>query len=639
MEIEGGAPEEHLDEEEHSCAFCVVIKPQSSESPYRHCLADAETRTAAGAAAAVALQLQTQQSLLMAQIDYVLVYALHSFVATLEGQVCVLKGDPLALLDDSNSYWWLVRCCKTDEIGYIPAENIETPSERIARLNRIRNVLLALVDDDDFDGVEIDGVEMSLASAGLNESDLPGVDIESTTGTSNRKSTIGSRRTFFNDTPQVHEIWFLGDYHTEEELAMMEAGIVPSVSDIDPAVDVSAEGDEEVIMAEGSASEERNARLSVADVVEYTVAQQTTQQPEVSPEVSKMLEIDPRAHSPVSMKDEDDDDNDAKSVSGKRMSFWSRITRTVTRSSRPSSRVRSSSRNSIRSRSRAGTPDSLPTIDTTKHKTSANNSASPAINTPPSTTTPPISPPTSVAAAPETIRVMRIYSGNVDLSASATFKTVSWTQETTVQQLLESALKNLSILHFDSQERRLPPTENVYNLLQTLSAKKLPGSTTSTTAMKRLQGTTTQILINDDRIIKIIVNRDVDRTRLLRVFMKVEEGKVYKTVSVVSVRKFKLVGGVDAVRFVTVGEDGTETVRETGELIHDILARDEGLDFYLQRVGDVAAGMRTRGNLASWIGCFESEWKQRCKEEGGQYDDMEKILMALAYASEGRAAV
>ncbi|KAJ3054024.1 hypothetical protein HDU99_007862, partial [Rhizoclosmatium hyalinum] len=328
-------------EEEHSCAFCVVIKPQSSESPYRHCLADAETRTAAGAAAAVALQLQTQQSLLMAQIDYVLVYALHSFVATLEGQVCVLKGDPLALLDDSNSYWWLVRCCKTDEIGYIPAENIETPSERIARLNRIRNVLLALVDDGDFDGVEIDGVEMSLASAGLNESDLPGgithstatastatvlditeVDIESTTGTSNRKSTIGSRRTFFNDTPQVHEIWFLGDYHTEEELAMMEAGIVPSVSDIDPAVDVSAEGDEEVIMAEGSASEERNARLSVADVVEYTVAQQTTQQPEVSPEVSKMLEIDPRAHSPVSMKDEEEDDNDAKSVSGKRMSFW-----------------------------------------------------------------------------------------------------------------------------------------------------------------------------------------------------------------------------------------------------------------------------------------------------------------------------
>jgi hypothetical protein len=49
-------------------------------------------------------------------IDYSLVYALHTFVANLEGQVCVLKGDSLELLDDSNSYWWLVKCIKTDEV-------------------------------------------------------------------------------------------------------------------------------------------------------------------------------------------------------------------------------------------------------------------------------------------------------------------------------------------------------------------------------------------------------------------------------------------------------------------------------------------------------------------------------------------
>ena len=49
-------------------------------------------------------------------IDYDLVYALHTFVANLEGQVCVLKGDSLELLDDSNSYWWLVKCLKTDEV-------------------------------------------------------------------------------------------------------------------------------------------------------------------------------------------------------------------------------------------------------------------------------------------------------------------------------------------------------------------------------------------------------------------------------------------------------------------------------------------------------------------------------------------
>ncbi|TPX34854.1 hypothetical protein SmJEL517_g02587 [Synchytrium microbalum] len=81
------------------------------------------------------------------------VWALHTFVANLEGQVCVLKGDALELLDDSNSYWWLVKCMKTDEIGYIPAENIETPFERLARLNRQRNVALIAPGDADIDEI------------------------------------------------------------------------------------------------------------------------------------------------------------------------------------------------------------------------------------------------------------------------------------------------------------------------------------------------------------------------------------------------------------------------------------------------------------------------------------------------------
>lgn len=52
----------------------------------------------------------------------------------------MVKGDQLTLLDDSNSYWWLIRVLKTQAIGYIPAENIETPYERLARLNKHRNV-------------------------------------------------------------------------------------------------------------------------------------------------------------------------------------------------------------------------------------------------------------------------------------------------------------------------------------------------------------------------------------------------------------------------------------------------------------------------------------------------------------------
>jgi hypothetical protein len=73
-------------------------------------------------------------------IDFEHVYALHTFLASVEGQASVSKGDSLVLLDDSNSYWWLVRVLKSQGVGYIPAENIETPYERLARLNKHRNV-------------------------------------------------------------------------------------------------------------------------------------------------------------------------------------------------------------------------------------------------------------------------------------------------------------------------------------------------------------------------------------------------------------------------------------------------------------------------------------------------------------------
>ncbi|KAI7687312.1 hypothetical protein KC353_g20334, partial [Hortaea werneckii] len=49
----------------------------------------------------------------------------------------------MVLLDDSNSYWWLVRVVKDSSIGYLPAEHIETPTERLARLNKHRNIDLS----------------------------------------------------------------------------------------------------------------------------------------------------------------------------------------------------------------------------------------------------------------------------------------------------------------------------------------------------------------------------------------------------------------------------------------------------------------------------------------------------------------
>ncbi|KAL9104844.1 MAG: hypothetical protein Q9163_000230 [Psora crenata] len=76
-------------------------------------------------------------------IDFEFVYALHTFVATVEGQANATKGDTMVLLDDSNSYWWLVRVVKDGSIGYLPAEHIETPLERLARLNKHRNLDLS----------------------------------------------------------------------------------------------------------------------------------------------------------------------------------------------------------------------------------------------------------------------------------------------------------------------------------------------------------------------------------------------------------------------------------------------------------------------------------------------------------------
>ena len=50
-------------------------------------------------------------------INFDFVYALHTFIASVEGQANATKGDTMVLLDDSNSYWWLVRILKDSSIG------------------------------------------------------------------------------------------------------------------------------------------------------------------------------------------------------------------------------------------------------------------------------------------------------------------------------------------------------------------------------------------------------------------------------------------------------------------------------------------------------------------------------------------
>ncbi|KAG6329322.1 hypothetical protein ID866_9767 [Astraeus odoratus] len=70
-------------------------------------------------------------------IDFDLAY---SFIATVQGQASIVRGDSLFLVHSSNSYCWLVHVLKTQVIGYIRAENVETPFEYLAHPDKHRNV-------------------------------------------------------------------------------------------------------------------------------------------------------------------------------------------------------------------------------------------------------------------------------------------------------------------------------------------------------------------------------------------------------------------------------------------------------------------------------------------------------------------
>lgn len=72
-------------------------------------------------------------------IDFEFVYALHTFVATVEGQANATKGDTMVLLDDSNSYWWLVRVVKDSSIGKSCSKY--SPSNDIVNVFVIRRLL------------------------------------------------------------------------------------------------------------------------------------------------------------------------------------------------------------------------------------------------------------------------------------------------------------------------------------------------------------------------------------------------------------------------------------------------------------------------------------------------------------------
>ncbi|AMD19089.1 HBR188Cp [Eremothecium sinecaudum] len=73
------------------------------------------------------------------ELDPSKLYALYAFQGQ-DPSYCQLEQDQdCVLLNDQDSYWWLVKRCSDGKIGFAPAELLETFPERLARLNCWKN--------------------------------------------------------------------------------------------------------------------------------------------------------------------------------------------------------------------------------------------------------------------------------------------------------------------------------------------------------------------------------------------------------------------------------------------------------------------------------------------------------------------
>ncbi|KZT20594.1 hypothetical protein NEOLEDRAFT_1100616 [Neolentinus lepideus HHB14362 ss-1] len=217
-------------------------------------------------------------------IDFDLVYALHSFAATVEGQANVVKGDSLFLMDDSNSYWWLVRVLKTQEVGYIPAENIETPFERLARLNKHRNVDLSSATQTELQG----DVHQQRDRLRTNLSSRAGNGTPSPTPERGHQRSRSTKSVIFQASFHVHRyppaVW--GDEDEDEDDVEWDDEPYededPDLLD-EPREDVIMEPDDGMSWEDGAAEEMQQGRVRMqaqAAQGQQTALQPSQQQPQ-----------------------------------------------------------------------------------------------------------------------------------------------------------------------------------------------------------------------------------------------------------------------------------------------------------------------------------------------------------------------
>ncbi|KAJ3266287.1 hypothetical protein HDU77_001776 [Chytriomyces hyalinus] len=531
-------------------------------------------------------ELLVRMALMDEPIDPLSMYAVNTFVASLDGQVSVIKGDALALLDDSNSYWWLVRCRKTDEIGYIPAENIETPFERLARLNEKRNVILGCLTEED-------------AVAGP----VP---------------VSHSKRIVFAPTIEIFEEFDLFDDSPDDE-DFAEGRNYPSSDAETDAESIYSPQDELASPTIMASTESSNSPSSAVDAEEPLSSPKSPLKINTSP----ATENGPLPESPNLRK---------QSIGGLLHKVLKHPSVSVV-SAKP---LVPSPVTPIQNQT------SMPPIQF--EKPGLNDQQQPQQSDKP------------------TINVLRVYAGNVDLQA--TFKTIELKPDTTTLDVLKSVLTRfklqshraedyyLSVLHMDSLEKRLPDDAIMQQVIEALQRKKLPGVSSIHSSASRVREWTrsdgtvvSRVSMNDDKIIKVIVNKKKLASRqegksaggvaalpyahgnqlLLRIFMEVEDkgtlsvvavgsgggggggtttrqtDRIYKTISVGQEQTVKDVLEIGRKKFASIGVTesvqlqlcsllhGAETVLEPHETVASILQEVQDVvqeaDFLMRAVG------------------------------------------------------
>lgn len=73
------------------------------------------------------------------ELDPDKLYALYVFNGPDPSHCQLEQDEPCILLNDEDTYWWLVKRCRDNNIGFAPAEILETFPERLARLNCWKN--------------------------------------------------------------------------------------------------------------------------------------------------------------------------------------------------------------------------------------------------------------------------------------------------------------------------------------------------------------------------------------------------------------------------------------------------------------------------------------------------------------------